>query len=347
MLPYENYQAIGASVLAVTKQDQINLAQHAVDPVTESSRVVLRLGTRGSPLALIQTRIAQALLKEAAPSIETVIEVVQSLGDRVRDRPLAALNAQGIFTQAIEEALRRGEVDVAVHSAKDLPSALPSDLVIATVPERADPRDCLVSRDGLSLADLPRGATVGTGSPRRAAQLRRLRPDLRFHPIRGNADTRRRAALEGRLDAVVLAAAGLDRLGLLDRHAIPLSVDVCLPQAGQGALALEIRLTDSATAAILDGINHKPSAACLAAERAVLAHLRAGCQAPAAAFAMIREDGILFLRGSVVSLDGSAALDASHSGPVDEAQEIGAGVAERLRSKGADALLAEARGRER
>jgi hydroxymethylbilane synthase len=307
---------------------------------------VLRLGTRGSALALRQTRIVQDLLTTAAPTIETAVHILQSLGDRARDRPLAALNAQGIFTQAIEEALRNGEVDAAVHSAKDLPSTLPPDMWIAAVPERADPRDCLVTRDGLSLADLPLGATVGTGSPRRIAQLRRLRPDLRFHSVRGNVDTRRNAALEGRFDGVILAAAGLDRLGLLDGHAHVLGADECLPQAGQGALALEIRSDDSATAAILAGINHRQSAACLAAERAVLAHLNAGCQAPAAAFAVIRADGALLLRASVASLDGSIALDASHSGPISQAGEIGAIVAEQLRDQGADALLAKARGRD-
>jgi hydroxymethylbilane synthase len=270
--------------------------------------------------------------------------VVQSLGDKVRDRPLAALNAQGIFTQAIEDALRRGAVDVAVHSAKDLPSTLPADMLLAALPERADPRDCLVTRQGVSLVDLPRGATVGTGSPRRIAQLRRLRPDLRFEPLRGNVDTRRQAALTGRFDAVVLAAAGLLRLGLLDHHAVPLSVDDCLPQAGQGALAVEIRLDDGRSAALLAAINHDPTAHCVAAERAVLSRLQAGCQAPAAALASIDQEGTLFLRGRVSPLDGRSTLDAAHSGPAESAAEVGAVVADRLLAQGAAMVLAGARG---
>jgi hydroxymethylbilane synthase len=330
--------------LSTNMQEQAAVADAIEAADVASSPNMLRLGTRGSALALIQARIVQNLLSDAAPSIQMVIRIVQSLGDRVRDQPLAALNAQGIFTQAIEEALRGGHVDAAVHSAKDLPSTLPTDMCIVAIPERADPRDCLVTRDGLSLAALPEGATVGTGSPRRVAQLRRLRPDLRFHPIRGNVDTRRNAALEGRLDAVILAAAGLDRLGLLDGHAYPLSPDQCLPQAGQGALAIEVRSDDVVTAAILAGINHKLSAACLAAERAVLAHLSAGCQAPAAAFAVINEDGTLYLRAGVASLDGIGTIEASHSGTLDQAAEIGAVVAERLRAQGADVLLAKARG---
>lgn len=330
--------------MSTITQEQAPLVQATAKANTALSPIVTRLGTRGSALALVQTRIVQKLLADASPSAGTVVQVVQSLGDQVRDLPLAALNAQGIFTQAIEEALRNGEVDAAVHSAKDLPSTLPADMWIAAVPERADPRDCVVTRDGLSLADLPRGATVGTGSPRRVAQLRRLRPDLQFHSVRGNVDTRRSAALEGRFDAVILAAAGLDRLGLLDNHAYPLSAEECLPQAGQGALALEVRRNDEVTSAILARINHSPSAACLAAERAVLAHLKAGCQAPAAAFATIGSDGSMYLRGSVASLDGNTVIEAAHSGRIDQATEIGAEVAERLRSQGADALLAEARG---
>ncbi|MGH2344843.1 MAG: hydroxymethylbilane synthase, partial [Chloroflexota bacterium] len=269
--------------MSTTTSDNVRRPQDAQPTNVPHPGAVIRLGTRGSSLALTQTRLVQALLKDAAPAIETVIEVVQSLGDRVRDRPLADLNAQGIFTQAIEDALRSGKVDAAVHSAKDLPSTLPADMLIAAVPERADPRDCLVTREGILLADLLSGATVGTGSPRRVAQLRRLRPDLRFEPLRGNVDTRRQAALTGRLDAVILAAAGLHRLGLVDRHAVPLSIDDCLPQAGQGALAVEARIADAESVALLAVIDHAPTALRVAAERAVLAHLQAGCQAPAAA----------------------------------------------------------------
>jgi hydroxymethylbilane synthase len=304
----------------------------------------IRLGTRGSALALAQTELVRALLDQQAPPIRSVVEVVQSLGDRVPDRPLAALSAQGIFTEALELALRESRVDAVIHSAKDLPSTLPSDMVLAATPGRDDPRDCLVTASGLSLLDLPLGATVGTGSPRRVSQLLGLRPDLRFEPLRGNVDTRRRAALTGRVDAVVLAAAGLRRLGLMDRHAVVLSIEQCLPQAGQGTLAIEIRATDHQMARVFRALDatHGETRACLVAERAVLANLRAGCQAPIAAYAEILPDQSLLLRGCVTSMDGREMLRASRQGTADTAGEIGRVVAEDLRSQGASAVLAAA-----
>lgn len=302
----------------------------------------VRLGTRGSALALAQTNLVLAQLERAAPSVAYAVEVVHSLGDRARDKPLAALNAQGIFTQALEQVLREGTVEAAVHSAKDLPSTLPPDMLIVA-PVRADPWDCLVSQAGWDLTALPPDARVGTGSPRRAAQLLRLRPDLHFEPIRGNVDTRRRAVLEGRLDAVILAAAGLARLGLLDRHAVPLSLDECLPQAGQGTLAVEALARNSRVVDLLKLIDHPPTAACLVAERAVLAHLQAGCQAPIAAHAGLQADGILLLRGRVAALDGGTILEAARTGPAGEAERLGRAVADDLRAQGADALLRETR----
>jgi len=275
-----------------------------------------------------------------------VVEVVHSLGDRVPDRPLAALESQGIFTEALEHALRESRVDAVVHSAKDLPSTLAADMLLVAAPGRDDPRDCLVTAGGTSLRDLPPAATVGTGSPRRVAQLRLLRPDLRFEPLRGNVDTRRRAALSGKVDAVILAAAGLRRLGLLDRHAAVLSIEDCLPQAGQGTLAIEIRAADQRMADIFGTLDrvYGSTRACLIAERAVLAHLGAGCQAPIAAYAEILPDQSLLLRGCVAAMDGRVVLRASRQGRVEMAAEIGRTVAEELRSQGAGAVLATAEG---
>ncbi|HVA93005.1 MAG TPA: hydroxymethylbilane synthase [Chloroflexota bacterium] len=301
----------------------------------------LRLGTRGSVLALAQTAIVQTHLTHLTPPIASVVTVVHSLGDRVRDQPLASLESQGIFTEALEQALRESVVDAAIHSAKDLPSTLPSDMLIAAALGREDPRDCLVSAHGVDVLGLPQGATVGTGSPRRVSQLRRLRPDLRFEPLRGNVDTRRRAALEGRVDAVVLAVAGLNRLGLMDRHAAPIPIEQCLPQAGQGTLVIEIRADDIETASIFRPLDraYRSTLACLDAERAVLACLRAGCQAPVAAHAEILPDQSLLLRGCVASLDGQVVVRFSHQGHPETAAEIGRIVANGLRDQGAEALL--------
>jgi hydroxymethylbilane synthase len=306
----------------------------------------LRLGTRGSALALRQTELVRALLRHAQPTIETRLEVIQSLGDRACDRPLAALGAQGIFTHALEQALRDDAIDVAVHSAKDMPSRLTEGFALAATPAREDPRDCLVTHDGRTLDELPRGARIGTGSPRRAAQLLALRPDLQIEAMRGNVDTRRRAALERRFDGVILAAAGLQRLGLLDEHARPLSVDQCLPQAGQGILALETRAEDREAIAFARTIHDAAAGACLAAERAVLAGLAAGCQAPVAAYARIA-DGALTVRGLVAAPSAGASLAAVRCGAPDEAEHLGMAVADELRTRGADAVLRRAREGER
>ncbi|HVC81614.1 MAG TPA: hydroxymethylbilane synthase [Chloroflexota bacterium] len=313
-------------------------------PDQQDAHRPVRLGTRGSALALAQTAIVRALLDCQSPPIRTVVEIVQSLGDRVPDRPLAALASQGIFTEALEHALRVSRVDAVIHSAKDLPSTLPADMLLVAAPGRDDPRDCLVTAGGISLLDLPTAATIGTGSPRRIAQLRLLRPDLRFEPIRGNVDTRRRAALTGKVDAVILAAAGLRRLGLMDRHAAVLPIEVCLPQAGQGTLAIEIRAADRLMAEIFGALNRQfdTTRACLFAERAVLAHLGAGCQAPIAAYAEILPDQSLLLRGCVAALDGTVMLRSVRQGRLDMAEELGRVVAEELRRQGAVAVLATA-----
>lgn len=309
----------------------------------DDSRHRLYIGTRGSALALAQAEQIQALLQAAHPHMAVQIEIIHSLGDTVPDRPLASFGAQGIFTHALEEALRRGVIDVAVHSAKDLPSMLAPDLCIAAVSAREDPRDCLLTAAGHDLDALERGARLGTGSPRRMAQMRRRRPDLRFEPLRGNVDTRRRAALEGRLDGVVLAMAGLSRLGLLDEHVAALPTDLCLPQAGQGALALETRSEDTGIRLVLQAAHDATTGACVAAERAVLAGLAAGCQAPVAAFAEPHAPGRLRVRGLVAVASGVGFIDAGMEGDMADAEQLGRTVAARLNAQGAAALLAEAR----
>jgi hydroxymethylbilane synthase len=301
----------------------------------------VRFGTRGSALALQQADACKAMLRQAHPALDVQIVVIQSQGDLAPDRPLASLGAQGIFTAALDARLIDGSIDVAIHSAKDLPSRLPSGLSIAAAPVRADPRDCLVTRDGLTLEQLPAGATVGTGSPRRAAQLLAARPDLRMVPIRGNVDTRRRAALEGRLDGVVLAAAGLLRLDLLDARAAILPTSICLPQAGQGIIAMVTREDDVATSRLVASIDDQSVHNCLDAERSLLAGLAAGCQAPVAGHAIIREDGTLLLQAVVAG--GGSMLRDERSGAPGDAARIGHDLAEALLALGAARLLQQVR----
>ena len=301
----------------------------------------LRIGTRGSALALYQAGLVRDMLRGALLGRDVEIVVIQSLGDLVPDRPLDALGQPGIFTHAIEAALHAGTVDLAVHSAKDLPSTLDTRFVLVASLAREDPHDCLVSRDGTALDGLLAGATIGTGSPRRAAQLRLLRPDLQYVPIRGNVDTRRRKALDGQVDAVVLAAAGLRRLGLYDRTTVPLPYEICLPQAGQGIIAVEARAGDEEIAEALAMIDDPEASTCLAAERAVLAGLSAGCQAPVASFARLEGGDRLRLQALVVGPTG--AIRAEREGHPARAWQLGSEVAAALRQDGAEVALAGAR----
>jgi hydroxymethylbilane synthase len=285
--------------------------------------------------------MVRARIEQAHPGLAIEVVVIETLGDLDRERPLAALGAQGIFTQGLERALDDDRIDVAVHSAKDLPSHLSPVFVLAASPAREDARDCLVTAASYTVETLPQGARIGTGSPRRAAQLRALRPDLKVSPVRGNVDTRRHAALDGRLDGVILAAAGLKRLGLLDRHAYPLSVDQCLPQAGQGIVGLEVRASDTWMRTLLGAVDDTAAGTCLEAERAVLAVLAAGCQAPAAAYATLAA-ARLVVRGMVSNRAGTRILRASAEGSPGAAAAIGREVAERLVAQGARDLLAGA-----
>ncbi len=296
----------------------------------------LRVGTRGSLLARAQTDAVVAAV--AAP-----VEIVPIVTDG--DRSTAALEqigGTGVFVSALRSALLEGEIDVAVHSYKDLPTGDAEGIVIAAVPRREDPRDALVARDGLMLGQLPAGSRIGTGSPRRAAQLRALGLGFEIVPMRGNVDTRLRRVGEGAVDAVVLALAGLRRLGRDAEVTEILDPIQVLPAPGQGALAVECRASDTAAVLALRVIDDADTRAAVTAERAVLAELEAGCTAPVAALAEIAEgdDGPeVFLRGSVTAPDGSRAVRLSSTGPVTDAEGVGRRLAAELIAEGADKMM--------
>ena len=287
----------------------------------------LRVGTRGSPLALRQTEIVADRLRRAWPGIAIETVVVETAGDRDRASPLTSGEGAGWFTSALQDALSAGGIDIAAHSYKDLPTARPEGLIIAAVPERADPRDALVSRAGATLAKLPAGATVGTGSPRRAAQALAIRPDLAPRPIRGNVETRLAKVEAGEYDAAILALAGLERLGLGARASHVFGPEEMLPAPAQGALAVECRRDDAETRRLLAAIDDPAARGLAAAERAFLAALGAGCDFPAAALA----EGF----GTTLKLYGLIAPDgvivrSKAGGPVATGPGLGRALAREL-----------------
>lgn len=302
----------------------------------------LRLGTRASALALTQSGHVADALRALGHEVELVHVTTQ--GDTSR-AAIAQLGGTGVFVTALRDALRAGEVDLAVHSFKDLPTAPQPDLVIAAVPPREDPRDVLVARDGLTLGELPTGARIGTGAPRRVAQLRGLGLGLEVEPVRGNVDTRIGYVTRGTLDAVVLARAGLARLGRLGDATEVLDPLTVLPAPAQGALAVECRTADTALVAALAALDDPRTRACVAAERALLGALEAGCSAPVAALAEVAEgdDGVdeVYLRGLVAALDGSDEVKLSATGPVDDAAGVGRRLAAELLDLGAAALMGD------
>jgi hydroxymethylbilane synthase len=304
------------------------------------SDLALRIGTRGSALALAQSgRVGDAVAALTGCAVELVR--IRTEGD-VNRGPLATIGGTGVFVTAVRAALLAGEVDIVVHSFKDLPTAPAEGIALAAVPLREDPADALCARDGLTLDALPRGASVGTGSPRRAAQLRARRPDLTVHSIRGNVDTRLGLAHNGTVDAVVLASAGLARLGRSDAITERFGADVMLPAPAQGALAVEGRLGETAWYIdALHRIDDVAGRAAAVAERGVLAGLEAGCSAPVAALGTVSE-GILNLRARVVAVDGSAQLDATATGRLGgdvEAADLGRRLAAELLGLGAAGIL--------
>ena len=297
---------------------------------------VLRLGTRKSPMAMIQAgHVAELIRQRTGAGVELV--GLTSFGDITRVN-LPDIGGTGVFVSALRESLLGGEIDLAVHSLKDLPTAALPGITLAAVPARDDPRDALIGRDGAKLADLPPGAAIGTGSPRRAAQLLLLRPDVRPVPIRGNAGTRLAKVTSGQVDAVVLAYSGLARIGELDRVSQVFEPDEMLPAPGQGALAVECRTDDTDLAGLLALVDDPGSRAAVTAERTVLAELQAGCSAPLGAYAT--GTGMLHLTAVVVAEDGGLAVRASQSGPPSRAEELGRDVAAELLRLGAGTIVA-------
>jgi hydroxymethylbilane synthase len=308
---------------------------------------IIRIATRGSKLALWQAEHVRALLQAEEPGLHVELIILKTTGDKILDRPLAEVGGKGLFVKEIEEAVADRRADLAVHSMKDLPAEMPPGLEVMTVPRREDPRDALLVRAGLSassLTELPVRARVGTSSLRRMCQLRAVRPDLEVLSLRGNVDTRLRRLGEGAFDAIVLAAAGLRRLGLAEHIRRVLEPSEMLPAIGQGALAIEARSDDMATRARLLRLDHPPTAVCVAAERAFLGRLGGGCRTPLAAHAVLdgtAEAGRIVLTGLVGRPNGREVLRDRIEGTAASAATLGVTLAEQLLARGADRILAE------
>jgi len=304
------------------------------------TRSSLVIGARGSRLAVWQAEWVQARLNELAPALTVTLQRIKTSGDRILDVPLAAIGGKGLFVKEIEEALLREEIDLAVHSMKDVPTILPDGLSILCVPAREDPRDVLVSRDSCSLDQLPKGSRIGTSSLRRQAQLLHYRPDLHIELLRGNLDTRLRKLHNGEYDAIVLAAAGLMRMGWSNKVTEYLPPEVSLPAIGQGALGLEGRRHDRFLQTLVEKLEHRPTRTAVMAERALLKRLEGGCQVPIAAHATVKGD-TLIMDGLIASVDGQRLIRDTIQGPASEAQSLGSQLAEKLLAQGGDRILNE------
>lgn len=302
------------------------------------TRSALVLGTRGSKLALQQSMWVQARLRELAPDLRVSIQRIQTSGDKILDVPLAKIGGKGLFVKEIEEALLRGEIDLAVHSMKDVPTQLPVGLDILCMPPREDPRDALISRHNVSFDRLKPGARIGTSSLRRQAQLLHHRPDLTIEMLRGNLDTRLRKLREGHYDAIVLAAAGLRRLEWAQEVTEYLPTERSLPAIGQGALGIEGRLDDVFVRGLLAELEHPPTRTAVMAERALLHRLEGGCQVPIAAHARLKGE-YLELEGLIASVDGRSMVRDRVEGSADDPFALGVQLAERLLAQGGDKIL--------
>ena len=300
----------------------------------------LRIGSRGSQLALWQANHISALLRERGHEIE--IEIIHTTGDKITDVALAKVGTKGMFTKEIEEALAAGKVDLAVHSLKDLPTELPKGFEIAAITERQDPRDAFCSKNYAGIKDLPKGARVGTSSLRRQAQLKAIRPDLDIHPLRGNVDTRLRKLEQGEYDAIILASAGLKRLGKTELIKQIIPAEIMCPAAGQGALGIEIREGDTKSRELLAFLNDTEARAATTCERALLNSLGGGCQVPIGAFAEVR-GGKLHLDSIVADPDGTKVLRDSRDG--DDPERLGNDAGASLLKRGGDAILESVYGR--
>ncbi len=302
------------------------------------ARSSLVIGTRGSQLAMWQAEWVQARLQEIAPHLSIRLERIQTSGDKILDVPLAKIGGKALFVKEIEEALMRKDIDLAVHSMKDVPSVLPEGLAIHCVPKREDPRDALLSRNGESFRALPHSAKIGTSSLRRQSQFLAQRPDFSIHMLRGNLDTRVRKLQEGQFDAIVLAASGLKRLGWIAQITECLSPDISLPAVGQGALGIEGRADDVFIQNLLTPLNDFASRIAVSAERAFLARLEGGCQVPIGGHASIDGQQVTF-HGLVASVDGTQIIREDICGAVGEADSLAVTVAERILEAGGDKIL--------
>ena len=298
----------------------------------------LRIATRKSQLALWQAEHVAGLLRAAHPGLDVVLVPMSTKGDRIQDRSLAAIGGKGLFIKELESALQAQDADIAVHSMKDVPADVPDGLLIAAVLPRADPRDALLTPHAMRLDDLPQAARVGTSSLRRQAQLLAARPDLRIEGLRGNVDTRLRRLDNGELDAIILACAGLIRLGWESRIAARLEPGVCLPAVSQGIIGIECRCADAGTRTLLQALDHPPTEIVMRAERAFAGRLGGSCQSPIAAHASLQGD-VLTLDGLVAEPDGSRLLRDSITGPAAHARGLGEQLADRVLSAGAGDLL--------
>ena len=301
----------------------------------------VRIGTRGSPLALAQAREVRERLERAhGPGTHAFdLRIIKTTGDRIQDRPLYEDGGKGLFTKELEEALLAHEIDLAVHSMKDMPAALPPGLAIACLLPREDVRDAFISRNAGTLMDLPQGAVVATSSLRRQAQVLSLRPDLKVIPMRGNVETRLRKLEEGIADATLLAVAGLKRLGLEDRITSPVPVDQMLPAIAQGAIGIEIRTGDSATADLVSPINHEATALAVTTERAFLAHLEGSCRMPIAGLTEVT-GGRLQFRGVILAPDGTRSYATERAGTPQEALVLAQDAAAELLTRAGPDFLA-------
>lgn len=306
------------------------------------SQKTIRLGTRGSALALWQTNWTLSLLRAAAPELNFEPVVIKTTGDQRQDIPLPAVGAQGMFVKELELALEDGQIDLAVHSSKDLPSVLHDGLTLAAYLPREDVHDAFISHKWKSLADMPDGARIGTGSFRRQSQLKAHNPTWTFSEIRGNLDTRLAKLESEGLDAIILASAGLIRLGWGDRITQAIPTSVCLPAVGQGAVALEIREGDTRMHELLATIDHAPTRAAVRAERGFLRQVQGGCQAPVGAHATLQGE-MLILEAVVAAMDGTKVLRRSMEGPMAKPEELGKALADELLGMGARELLAKTR----
>lgn len=311
------------------------------------------IGTRGSKLALWQAEWIKAELEKLNPGLKIELNRIKTTGDKILDVPLANVGGKGLFVKELEEALLKGEADIAVHSIKDVPTDFPEGLHLAVITEREDPRDAFIAQNRnteggiLSFKDLPKGATIGTSSLRRSCQLLNMRPDLKIVSLRGNLDTRLRKLDEGLFDAIILAAAGVNRLGWAGRVTETLAPDICLPAVGQGAVGIECRTDDKFINDLIRPLVHHETSVCVRAERLFLKRLEGGCQVPIAAYARIlhRQPAVFVMDGLVGSITGDRIIRSHIEGAQEDAEALGIKLAEEILSGGGKEILDEVYGR--